>query len=129
MMTTTSTATTAITGVDIFGPPSGDAKRLIAFYRDILGLVPADIDANETGAEFELADGTTFGVWQPPQAPKDAPGYSALFAVADINAAVATFRANGAALADPYETPMCFISFGQDPDGNTFGIHQRKNRD
>lgn len=125
-MTTTTTASVTITGVDIFGPPSRDAKTLISFYRDVLGLVPTAIDETETGAEFELADGTTFGIWQPPAPPEKAAGYSALFAVSDIDAAVAEFRARGAKLNDPYETGVCFLALGVDPDGNTFGIHQRK---
>jgi predicted enzyme related to lactoylglutathione lyase len=124
--TTASAAGTKITGVDIFGPPTRDAKRLIHFYRDVLGMTPTDIDADETGAEFELGDGTTFGVWQPPQAPGDAPGCAALFAVGDINAAVKLFQSRGAELGDPFETPVCFLALGKDPDGNMFGIHQRK---
>jgi predicted enzyme related to lactoylglutathione lyase len=124
-MPSTTTATATITGVDIFGPATTDAKRLIAFYRDVLGLVPTAIDDEQTGAEFELADGTTFGVWEPGEA-KSGAGYSALFAVADINAAVARFRAAGAELSDPFETPVCFMSLGKDPDGNEFGVHQRK---
>ena len=129
MTATTSTATPAtatIVGVDIFGPPTRDAKTLIAFYRDVLGMVPTGIDDDESGAEFELSDGTTFGVWQPPQPPAHAPGCAALFAVRDINAAVAEFRSRGAQLGDPFETPVCYMSFGTDPDGNMFGIHQRK---
>jgi predicted enzyme related to lactoylglutathione lyase len=129
MSTSTSTtpaAGTKIVGVDIFGPPTANGKRLIGFYRDVLGMTPTGIDAGETGAEFELADGTTFGVWQPPQAPGAAPGCAALFAVDDANAAVALFRSRGAELGDVFETPVCFMSLGKDPDGNQFGIHQRK---
>jgi predicted enzyme related to lactoylglutathione lyase len=114
-----------IVGVDIFGPATQDAKRMITFYRDVLGMVPVGIDDAMQGAEFEFADGTTFGVWQPPE-PRSGEGYTALFAVKDINAAVARFRAPGATLSDPFETPVCFMSFGEDPDGNGFGIHQRK---
>jgi predicted enzyme related to lactoylglutathione lyase len=114
-----------IVGVDIFGPPTTNAKRLIAFYRDTLGMKPTAIDESESGAEFELADGTTFGVWEPGDGRAGA-GYGALFAVTDINAAVERFRAQGATLSDPFETTVCFMSFGKDPDGNEFGIHQRK---
>jgi predicted enzyme related to lactoylglutathione lyase len=124
-MTATIPAGATIVGVDIFGPATTDAKRMIAFYRDALGMVPTSIDDSMQGAEFELADGTTFGVWQPDEA-TSGEGYSALFAVADINAAVARFRSQGATLSDPFETPVCFMSFGKDPDGNGFGIHQRK---
>jgi predicted enzyme related to lactoylglutathione lyase len=102
--------------------------RLVAFYRDALGMTPTALDESGRGAEFTLADGTAFGVWQPDEAPS-ASGYGALFAVTDINAAVARFRGQGATLSDPLETPVCFMSFGKDPDGNEFGIHQRKNRD
>ena len=123
-MKTTPQACATIVGVDIFGPATRDAKRLIAFYRDVLGMTPTAV--GDTGAEFELADGTTFGVWQPEEGHTGG-GYTALFAVADINAAVARFRAQGATLGDPFETPVCFMSFGKDPDGNEFGIHQRKN--
>lgn len=127
-MTTTQATGTKIIGVDIFGPATSDANRLIAFYRDVLGMTPTAFDENGSGAEFELADGTTFGVWQPQESPTSGEGYSALFAVEDINAAVALFRSRGATLADPFETPICFMSFGADPDGNEFGIHQRKSR-
>lgn len=126
MESTAPAAGATIVGVDIFGPGTRDAGRLIAFYRDVLGMTPTALDESGRGAEFELADGTTFGVWQPDDAPSA--GFSALFAVTDINAAVARFRSQGATLSDPFETPVCFLSFGKDPDGNEFGIHQRKNR-
>ena len=129
MASTAAATATKITGVDIFGPATKDAKRLIGFYRDILGMPPTGIDENESGAEFELADGTTFGVYQPQEAPESGAGYTALFAVDDINAAVALFRSRGAKLGDSFETPVCFMSLGEDPDGNEFGIHQRKSRD
>ena len=124
-MSVTTTTKSKITGVDIFGPATRDAKRLVAFYRDVLGMTPTQSD--DTGAEFELSDGTTFGLCQPEEGSvPTAAGYTALFAVDDINAAVEQFRANGAQLAPPFETPVCYMSFGHDPDGNFFGIHQRK---
>ena len=115
-----------IIGVDIFGPSTNDGKKLIAFYRDVLGMAPtAGGQGDDTGAEFEFPDGTTFGVYQP-HGGQAGGGYSALFAVRDINEAVAHFRANGAQLSDVMETPVCFMSFGTDPDGNGFAIHHRK---
>jgi hypothetical protein len=38
-------------------------------------------------------------------------------------------RTRGAELSDPMETPVCFMSFGKDPEGNAYIIHQRKVRD
>ncbi len=125
-MATSIPATATISGVDIYGPATPDPKRLIAFYRDVLGMVPTGIDEGEQGAEFELADGSTFGVWSPSPDTPGGKGYAALFAVRDIGAAVAEFRSRGAQLADPFETSVCFMSLGTDPDGNQFGIHQRK---
>jgi len=51
-----------------------------------------------------------------------------MFAVADAHAAVEAFRKRGAQLTDIMESPVCYMSIGQDPDGNAFIIHQRKTR-
>ncbi len=119
-----SVATTTVTGIDITSYLTGDAPRAIAFYRDTLGLVPTYVDAEGRGAEFTLADGTTFGVWNMPGGPTS--GANVMFAVPEIHAAVALFRSRGAQLSDPMETPMCFMAFGLDPDRNAFTIHQHK---
>ncbi len=121
-MTTTHTGVT-ITGMDIVTYLTSDASRSIAFYRDILGLVPTFADENQ-GAEFTLADGSTFGVWRPDEGPQS--GATIMFGVDDIAAAVALFRSRGAQLSEPTETPVCHMAFGADPDGNAFIVHQRK---
>src|ERR1017187_5474767 len=59
------TVTGLITGVDIFAFYTGDPQRSIAFYRDVLGMTPTEIDDQGRGAEFTLSDGSTFGVWRP----------------------------------------------------------------
>jgi catechol 2,3-dioxygenase-like lactoylglutathione lyase family enzyme len=126
-MTNTTTASlpkTAISGVDILAYLTSDAQRSIAFYRDVLGLLPTEIDDEGRGAEFELADGSTFGVWNPGEPPTSTA--TVMFAVGDITEAVALYRSRGAELSDPSETPVCHMSFGADPDGNPFIIHQRK---
>ena len=122
-MNTTTTKTT-ITGMHLSAFFTNDVPRSIAFYRDVLGLVPTEIDEEGRGSEFTLADGTTFGIWKGPDT--KAPGATVFFAVDDINQAVNAFRQRGAQLADPMETPACFMAFGVDPDGNGFAIHQRK---
>jgi predicted enzyme related to lactoylglutathione lyase len=53
-------------------------------------------------------------------------GGSATLAVEHITTAVASLRERGSQLSDVMETPMCWVSCGQDPDGNRFSIHQRK---
>ena len=117
-----------ITGVDLFGCLVSDAPRAVTFYRDVLGLTPTNVDEHGRGAEFVLADGATFGVWDGKDFGKTS-GACAMFAVDDVQAAVALFRERGATLSDPIETPVCFMSFGEDPDGNGIVIHQRKVKD
>lgn len=114
----------AITGIDLSAYMTNDPQRSIAFYRDVLGLTPTELDDQGRGAEFTLADGTTFGVWKGEEDQK--PGGCMMFAVADARAAVEAFRKRGAQLTDIMESPVCYMSIGQDPDGNAFIIHQRK---
>ncbi len=123
-MTTVDHQAATITGIDLAGYLTEDPKRAIAFYRDQLGMEPTEIDEQGRGAEFTLSDGSTFGVWKLDEGPSK--GAMIMFAVADINAAVAAFRAKGVRLGDPDETDVCFMAFGADPDGNGIVVHQRK---
>jgi predicted enzyme related to lactoylglutathione lyase len=116
----------SIVGLDIASVFVSDPARSIAFYRDVLGLTPTEVDVEGRGAEFTLADGPTFGVWRPDFAEGRQPGSSGMFAVPDAYAAVARMRERGAMLSDPIETPVCFMAFGNDPEGHAFMIHQRK---
>jgi catechol 2,3-dioxygenase-like lactoylglutathione lyase family enzyme len=89
-----------ITGIDLSGYMVKDAARAIAFYRDVLGLEPALIYPENRGAEYELPDGTTFGLWggggkfMPFQ-----PSNGVLFSVDDFDAAVAAIRDRGMEIA------------------------------
>jgi len=120
----TKTAPGRIVGIDIAAMLVADPQRSIAFYRDVLGMTPTAEQAR--GAEFTLPDGSTFGVWRDENATS---GSVMMFAVDDIDAAIARFRKNGATLTDPMETLVCHMAFGKDPDGNGFVIHKRKVRD
>jgi len=120
--------TGTITGVDLVGYFSSDPARSIAFYRDVLGMVPTEVDPEGRGAEFTLADGTTFGVWKDTDTPSS--GGIVMLAVDEINEAIAQFRSRGLKVSDAtHESPACYMSFGEDPDGNAFIIHQRKTKD
>lgn len=112
-----------VKGVDICGYKVDDPAKAIAFYRDVLGMVPTHVDGEGRGAEFTLADGATFGVWHIPGAEL---GGGFLFAVDDIAAAVTHYRTKGLEISDVTETPVCFMAFTQDPEGNRLIIHQRK---
>ncbi len=112
-----------IKGIDISAYLVRDPEAAIAFYRDVLGMQPTEIDDQGRGAEFTLADGSTFGVWKPDDGAK---GGAMMFAVDDAKEAVEHYRARGLELSDIMESPVCFMSFGQDPEGNAIIIHQRK---
>jgi len=116
-----------ITGMDLSGYMVKDASRAIAFYRDVLGLEPASVYPDNRGAEYELADGTTFGLWgggggvMPFQ-----PGNGILFAVDDLDAAVSALKARGIAVHMERETPVCFMAMISDTEGNSVFLHKRK---
>lgn len=121
-MTETKTKAT-IRGIDIAAYLVKDPARAIAFYRDVLGMTPTEIDGEGRGAEFTFEDGSTFGVWRPEDG---ASGGAIMFAVDDIQAALDEFRSKGAELSEPQESPVCHMAFGADPEGNAIIIHQRK---
>ena len=52
-----------VTGLDLSGYMVNDAARAIGFYRDVPGLEPVRVYPDNRGAEYEFADGTTFGLW------------------------------------------------------------------
>jgi predicted enzyme related to lactoylglutathione lyase len=116
-----------IKGMDIMAYLTGDPQKSIAFYRDVLGLTPTEVDDGGRGAEFTLADGSTFGVWKPDDG--ETKGGVVMFAVDDAKAAVEYFRSRGATLTETMESPVCVMAFGNDPDGNGYIIHQRTRKD
>jgi catechol 2,3-dioxygenase-like lactoylglutathione lyase family enzyme len=116
-------AGTAITGMDLVGATVSDVPRSLEFYRDALGMVPSAI--HEQGAEFELPDGTTFGIWNPGDGSFPV-GCSIMFTVADARAAVELYNSRGANIPEPYDSPVCVMGMGKDPDNNGYIVHQRK---
>ena len=115
---------TTIKGIDVTTYLTDDPVRAIAYYRDVLGLEPSWIDEQGRGAEFTLADGTTFGLWKDQDT--KAPGAVVMFSVGDAQKAVAHFRSKGAQITDAEDTGHCYMAFGSDPDGNAYIIHQLK---
>jgi predicted enzyme related to lactoylglutathione lyase len=124
MATTTTTQATTITGMDLVCVVASDVSRTVAFYRDVLGITPTLDEPG--GAEFELSDGSTLGVWNPGTGEAVQPRVTVMFAVPDAKATVEAIRARGATISDAHETPVCFMAFGNDPDDVPYIIHQRK---
>lgn len=125
--TTTDQRPFAITGMDLSGYMVKDAPRAIAFYRDVLGLEPVLVYPNDRGAEYELPDGTTFGLFGGGGAVMPfQPGNGILFAVDDLDAAVAAMKARGIPVLMERETPNCFMAVINDTEGNSLFLHKRK---
>jgi predicted enzyme related to lactoylglutathione lyase len=117
----------AVTGMDLSGYMVKDARRAINFYRDVLGLEPARLYPDERGAEYELPDGTTFGLWGGGGAVMPfQPSNGILFAVDDLDAAVAAIKARGIPIQMEHETPVCFMAMISDTEGNSIVLHKRK---
>lgn len=116
-----------IKGIDMSGYMCKDAARAIAFYRDVLGLEPSRLYPENRGAEYELPDGTTFGLWggggkvMPFQ-----PSNGILFAVDDLDAAVDTVKARGVTMLMQNDLPNCRMAMFEDSEGNSVFLHQRK---
>ncbi|MBV8049636.1 MAG: hypothetical protein JOZ80_00530 [Acidobacteriaceae bacterium] len=101
-----------------------DFKRGLAFYRDVVGLPIAAKSGRH--AEFELPDGSTFGLSFMPDLWY--PGGGVMFEVDDIGAAIDRLKAaqvrfftDGA-----LETEECRVAWCEDTEGNNFAVHARK---
>ncbi len=116
-----------ITGMDLSGYMVKDASRAIAFYRDVLGIEPVMVYPDNRGAEYEFADGTTFGLWGGGGAVMPfQPSNGILFAVDDLDAAVSALKARNIPVLMQHETPNCFLAMIHDTEGNIVTLHKRK---
>lgn len=116
-----------IEGIDLSGYMVVDAPRAIAFYRDVLGLEPARIYPDDRGAEYDLSDGTTFGLWG--GGGKVMPFQSSngiLFGVDDLDGTIASIEARGVQVLMRNETPHCNMAMIHDTEGNCVFLHKRK---
>ena len=118
----------AIRGIDVSGYMVKDAPRAIAFYRDVLGLVPTRVYDGNRGAEYDLADGVTFCLWGGGgQSPIPfQPSNGVLFAVDDFDAAVASLRSRNVPIAMELDLPNCRMAGVTDTEGNLAILHKRK---
>ena len=116
-----------VAGMDLSGYMVKDAARAIAFYRDVLGFEPVLVYPDNRGAEYELPDGTTFGLWGGNNAVMPfQPSNGILFAVDDLPAAVAAVKAKGVQVIREHETPVCSMAMFHDSEGNLVTLHKRK---
>lgn len=123
----TAQAAAVITGMDAVYYIAKDFDRARRFYESAFDLKPA-MEMGGDGSsfvEYELADGTTFGLATLADSPWHMNG-SIEFAVPDVNAAVDRAVAAGATLNDNIDLPSCQMAWLQDTEGNSFCLHRRK---
>ncbi|MDQ6826935.1 MAG: VOC family protein [Candidatus Eremiobacteraeota bacterium] len=114
-----------VKGIDIHTYFVKDLERARQFYLTVLGLT--NVDGKQY--EFELPDGSTFGLYKPQ--PGDGVetwqrGFGIMFAVEDAYQAVIALRKRGVRISEALERPTCLMAFGEDSEGNQIIIHQRK---
>ena len=115
---------TTITGMDATYYLCKDLVRASNFYKDVLGLTPT-LEVPDFVTEFTFPSGETFGLYKPEQFE---PSGGVLFHVGDIKATVEKLKGKGVKFDEEEmtETPVCFMAFAKDSEGNSFIIHQTK---
>ncbi|MBV9438934.1 MAG: VOC family protein [Candidatus Eremiobacteraeota bacterium] len=128
-MPTTQRSGVKATGIDAVYYTVGDIDGLTKFYTELLGVEP---DTTWPGrlAEWSFEDDSAFGLYKTEDgsSPSIRSG-SVMFAVGDIKAAIDAAKARGTTFHDGGEltdTPACLMAFGEDPEGNQFILHHRK---
>lgn len=116
----------AVKGIDLSGYMVKDAKRAIQFYRDVLGLEPARLYPQDRGAEYDLPDGTTFGLWGAGGQIPFQPSNGILFRVDDLDAVEAALQARNISIDWRADTPNCNMLMIHDTEGNSVFFHRRK---
>lgn len=127
-MATTQETTVAV-GLDAVYYMTKDLQRARNFYEQVLGLRTAAQPGGDSGnafVEYELPDGTAFGLGYMPDAPWHESG-GVMFAVGDVKATLEKAKAAGAqVLFDFVDLQPCQMAWVLDTEGNSFGLHHRK---
>jgi len=117
----------AIQGVDAAVYLVKDADRAKKFWQETMGCTMT-MDYGPYGGEFTFGDDTTFGLYKPDDQ-EWRQGGGMLFRVDDVAAAVEHYKSRGVKFDDDgkiEDTPVCWMAFAQDSEGNNFILHKRK---
>jgi catechol 2,3-dioxygenase-like lactoylglutathione lyase family enzyme len=107
--------------VDFLTIPTRDVERAVAFYRDVLGLVPGAAGEVET-------PNVTLSFWNPERDGEEFRPHVGGFAirVADVAEARRELEAKGVEfVGETFDSGVCHMGFFKDPDGNTVILHRR----
>jgi len=103
-----------------------DVPKAREFYHGVMGLPIGDLDS-EHWVEFNVG-ATAFGVGNgEPLGIQPGSSFAATFEVDDVAKERERLLGLGVPITEINESPVCFSAFVTDPEGNKFGIHQRKN--
>jgi predicted enzyme related to lactoylglutathione lyase len=114
----------AVTGQHFVMYLTDDLPAARGFYESLFDLKPGGIDSAYF-VEYELPDGSAFALACNPSAAR-VPTGGAMFGVTDAEAAIARVERLGGKLIDRYGGDGCTSGWCMDPQGNPFGVHQRK---
>ena len=100
-----------------------DLARATDFYTWLLGSPPS-VAMPDVFAEWTFAGGESFGLYK---GSEHVHCDGVMFGVDDVKATVAALRAKGHKAEEHVEeTPVCFMGFAEDSEGNGFILHHRK---
>ena len=118
-----------VNGIDAVYYTVADVNKMTTFYTDLLGTEPAMVWPDRL-AEWTFGDGNSFGLYgSESEGMGGGSSGSVMFAVDDVAQAVGAAKARGVkfhANGEVTDTPACHMAFGEDPEGNQFIMHHRK---
>ncbi len=101
-----------------------DVPRARRFYEEVVGLQRGHSFGDRV-VEFAVGS-TTFAIDGDPPGIEPGSSSGAMFEVDDIVTMRRLLFERGVEITDVHESPVCYFAFASDPDGNGFGIHERK---
>jgi len=116
-----------IKAIGFVGIPVTDLKRARSFYEEVLGLKVSEEMMGGKWIEYAVGDDTLAIAnvgdhWTPSDQ-----GTGAAFEVEDFDEAIERLKDRFVGfVAEPFETPCCYMAVVKDPDGNKLMIHKLK---
>ena len=116
-----------IKAIGFVGIPVTDLKRARSFYEEVLGLKVSEEMMGGKWIEYAVGDDTLAIAnvgdhWTPSDQ-----GTGAAFEVEDFDEAIERLKDRSVGfVAEPFETPCCYMAVVKDPDGNKLMIHKLK---